>query len=64
MSFDRPAGIPGMLTTIEARPDTRRWWMLAVLLLSQFMGLVDVLIVSVAVPAIGADLHASGATCS
>src|SRR5262245_37937941 len=51
-----------MLTTIEARPDTRRWWMLAVLLLGQFMGLVDALIVNVAVPAIGADLHTTGAT--
>jgi MFS family permease len=36
--------------------------MLAVLLLGQFMGLVDVFIVNVAVPAIGRDLHASGAT--
>lgn len=51
-----------MLTTIEARPDTRRWWMLAVLLLGQFMGLVDALIVNVAVPAIRADLHTTGAT--
>jgi len=42
--------------------DSRRWWLLAVLLLGQFMGLVDVFIVNVAVPAIGADLHASGAT--
>jgi len=47
-----------------ARPvvDSHRWWLLAVLLLGQFMGLVDVFIVNVAVPAIGADLHASGAT--
>jgi EmrB/QacA subfamily drug resistance transporter len=36
--------------------------MLAVLLLGQFMGLLDVTIVNVAVPAIGADLHASGAS--
>jgi MFS family permease len=35
--------------------------MLAVLLLGQFMGLVDLLIVNVAVPAIGAGLHTSGA---
>ncbi|GAA4630583.1 MFS transporter [Actinoallomurus vinaceus] len=40
----------------------RRWLMLAVLLLGQFMGLLDVFIVNVAMPAIGADLHASGAS--
>jgi MFS family permease len=42
--------------------DGRRWLMLAVLLVGQFMGLLDVLIVNVAMPAIGADLHASGAS--
>jgi EmrB/QacA subfamily drug resistance transporter len=36
--------------------------MLAVLLLGQFMGLLDVTIVNVAMPTIGADLHASGAS--
>ncbi|MEV0234650.1 MFS transporter [Nonomuraea sp. NPDC050786] len=36
--------------------------MLAVLLLGQFMGLLDVFIVNVAMPVIGADLHASGAS--
>src|SRR5437660_1211956 len=56
------------MTTIAVRPetladtDTRGWWMLAVLLLGQFMALVDLFIVNVAVPVIGADLHASGAT--
>ncbi|GAA0385122.1 MFS transporter [Microbispora corallina] len=40
----------------------RLWLMLAVLLLGQFMGLLDVTIVNVAVPTIGADLHASGAS--
>ena len=40
----------------------RRWLMLAVLLLGQFMGLLDVFIVNVAMPAIGTDLHASGAS--
>ncbi len=42
--------------------DTSRWAMLAVLLLGQFMGLVDVFVVNVALPTIGVDLHASGAT--
>jgi len=45
-----------------AAVDTRRWLMLALLLVGQFMGLIDALIVNVAVPQIGADLHASGAT--
>lgn len=47
---DRPAG-----------PDTRRGLMLAVLLLGQFMALLDTSIVNVAMPAIGAGFHASGA---
>src|SRR5882724_11740128 len=42
--------------------DSRQWWMLAALLLGQFMGLLDVYIVNVAMPTIGADLHASGAS--
>lgn len=40
----------------------REWLMLGVLLLGQFMGLLDVYIVNVAMPTIGADLHASGAS--
>lgn len=47
---------------VTGRADRRRWLMLAVLLLGQFMALVDTLIVNVAVPEIGADLRASGAT--
>jgi MFS family permease len=38
-----------------------RWIMLAVLLAGQFMALLDVTIVNVAMPTIGRDLHASGA---
>ncbi len=45
-----------------AAQDTSRWAMLAVLLLGQFMGLVDVFVVNVALPTIGVDLHASGAS--
>ncbi|HEY3483190.1 MAG TPA: MFS transporter, partial [Streptomyces sp.] len=40
----------------------RPWLMLATLLLGQLMGVLDVLIVNVAMPEIGTDLHASGAT--
>ncbi|HEX4702438.1 MAG TPA: MFS transporter, partial [Pseudonocardiaceae bacterium] len=49
--------------TIEqaAEPGGRQWSMLAVLLVGQFMGLLDVYVVNVATPTIGVDLHASGA---
>ncbi|HEX8858193.1 MAG TPA: MFS transporter [Actinomycetes bacterium] len=41
-------------------PDRRRWLMLAVLITGQFMALLDVTIVNVAIPTIHAKLHASG----
>ncbi|WIY04598.1 MFS transporter [Amycolatopsis mongoliensis] len=44
-----------------ARPDRRPWFMLAVLLLGQFMALLDVTVVNVAMTDIRGDLHASGA---
>ncbi|MFL6075808.1 MAG: MFS transporter [Mycobacteriales bacterium] len=40
----------------------RRWLMLTVLLLGQFMAILDVLVVNVAMPVIGTDLRASGAS--
>jgi MFS family permease len=43
-------------------PGSRRWLTLAVLLLGQFMGLLDVFVVNVAMPAIGVGLHASGSS--
>jgi MFS family permease len=42
-------------------PDRARWVMLVVLLAGQFMALLDVTIVNVAMPTIGRSLHASGA---
>ena len=42
-------------------PPGQRWLMLAVLLGGQFMALLDAFVVNVAMPSIGADLHASGA---
>ena len=50
-----------VLTKQPAGVDTRRGLMLFVLLLGQFMALLDTSIVNVAMPTIGADLHASGA---
>lgn len=46
----------------SAEQGGRRWLMLAVLLLGQFMGLLDLFVVNVAMPEIGVDLHASGAS--
>ena len=59
-----------MTTTphVSARPDqgaqqlaSGRWLMLIILLGGQFMALLDVTIVNVAMPTIGQTLHASGA---
>src|SRR5215212_5596107 len=58
-----------MTTTTTTLPTTggdtggerRRWLMLAVLITGQFMALLDVTIVNVAIPTIKARLHASGA---
>ncbi|HEV8167455.1 MAG TPA: MFS transporter, partial [Actinomycetota bacterium] len=47
---------PGADTT-----ERRRWLMLAVLITGQFMALLDVTIVNVAIPTIRTKLHASGA---
>ena len=48
-------------STGRARPDPRRWRALAVLGLIQFMLVVDVSIVNVALPRIQHDLHFSHA---
>jgi EmrB/QacA subfamily drug resistance transporter len=52
-----------ILRTPDAAPAPAgsRWIMLAVLLAGQFMALLDVTIVNVAMPTIGRTLHASGA---
>ena len=42
-------------------PDRGRWLMLIVLLCGQFMALLDVTVVNVAMPTLGRSLHASGA---
>ncbi|WP_132124417.1 MFS transporter [Actinocrispum wychmicini] len=48
-------------TSTRTEQPTGRWATLAVLLLGQFMALLDVTIVNVAMPTIRTDLHASGA---
>ncbi|HYY18712.1 MAG TPA: MFS transporter [Streptosporangiaceae bacterium] len=53
----RIAPAPGGTTTPRAS-----WLMLAVLLLGQFMCIIDVLVTNVAMPSIAASLHASGAS--
>jgi MFS family permease len=55
LEFARPG------TGRAAGPGRRRWAMLAVLLAGQFMALLDVTIVNVAMPTIGRTLHGSGA---
>lgn len=55
-------GLATQPTDESAGQGGRRWLMLAVLLFGQFMGLLDVFVVNVAMPAIGVDLHASGAS--
>jgi MFS family permease len=57
----RPAAPPaGSPADPAAAAERRRWVMLAVLVTGQFMALLDVMIVVVAVPDIGRDLGASG----
>jgi EmrB/QacA subfamily drug resistance transporter len=53
-------GSASQSTAAPAAESSGRWLVLTLLLLGQFMGLVDVFIVNVAMPSIGADLHASG----
>jgi len=54
----RPVLAPGG----ETRTTSGNWPMLAVLLLGQFMCIIDVLVVNVAMPSIAASLHASSAS--
>src|SRR5437867_11469178 len=42
---------------VAARPDSRRWIALAVIVAAQFMVVLDVAIVNVALPSIKTDLH-------
>ena len=47
------------IPTLAARPDSRRWLTLALVVAAQFMVVLDVAIVNVALPSIKTDLHFS-----
>jgi EmrB/QacA subfamily drug resistance transporter len=49
------------IASIGTNPDNRRWGALAVVIAAQFMVILDIAIVNVALPAIKADLHFSQA---
>src|ERR1051325_3106346 len=40
-----------------APPDPRRWWALALISVGQLMLILDVTVVNLALPSLGADLH-------
>src|ERR1051325_3661979 len=44
---------------VDEQQDRRRWWVLAVIVAAQFMVVLDVAIVNVALPSIKTDLHFS-----
>ncbi len=52
----RPAPIPTAQASPGAAADPRRWWILALLGAAQFMLIIDVTVVTVALPSIGRDL--------
>jgi MFS family permease len=60
MALHTRRAAPGSDVSRAASPGT--WLMLAVLLLGQFMCIIDVLVTNVAMPSIAASLHASGAS--
>src|SRR5262245_4870850 len=47
------------LTAVDSQHDTRRWGVLALVVAAQFMVILDVAIVNVALPSIKTDLHFS-----
>ncbi|AEV73330.1 arabinose efflux permease family protein [Mycolicibacterium rhodesiae NBB3] len=50
------------MTETQTPPDTRRWWALALLSVAQFMLILDVTVVTIALPHIGPDLGLSRGT--
>jgi len=60
MALQTRRAVPGSAAGGATQPG--HWLMLAVLLLGQFMCIIDVLVTNVAMPSIAASLHASGAS--
>jgi len=60
---DHAARLAGSILPVHTQPphppasDPRRWWALVLLCLAQFMVILDITVVNVALPSIGADLH-------
>ncbi len=48
-----------VISIANAKRDDRRWWVLAIVVAAQFIFVVDAFIVTVAIPSIRADLHAT-----
>src|SRR5437868_4220964 len=42
---------------VRPSPDPRRWWALALISVGQLMLILDVTVVNLALPSLGADLH-------
>jgi EmrB/QacA subfamily drug resistance transporter len=55
------SNLPATTWTVAPGIDTRRWWVLAVVVAAQFMFVVDAFVVNVAIPSIRAGLHATTA---
>jgi EmrB/QacA subfamily drug resistance transporter len=47
------------VSIIDAKQNSRRWWVLAIVVAAQFMFVVDAFVVNVAIPSIHAELHAT-----
>jgi EmrB/QacA subfamily drug resistance transporter len=57
---DHPARPAGSILPVHVPPpasEPRRWWALVLLCLAQFMVILDITVVNVALPSTGADLH-------
>jgi EmrB/QacA subfamily drug resistance transporter len=56
-STDAAPGAVTALATDAAEPDPRRWWSLVIIALSQLMIVLDITVVTIALPSAQADLH-------
>lgn len=47
------------VSIIDAKQNSQRWWVLAIVVAAQFMFVVDAFVVNVAIASIHAELHAT-----